>query len=395
MKIASKAIILIIFCAVLIGVIIYARGYRPDITNKTISSTGILAISSNPKAAKIYVNGILKGVTDTNITLPPDRYKIEIKKDGYTTWTKQITLKGELVISLDALLFPINPSLSPLTNLGIQKAVSVDQTGNILLFTQNNDVEKDGVYLFQTSQKPLSFLPPLKMLLLKKSLPTDIDFKQDIKIYFSPDYKQAIIEFNTKYSYLVSTEETNQNIFTVEDESKKNLLAKWQEEKQKNDVKILETFSKDFAKIASDSFKVISFSPDETKLLYKANSNFHLPLIINPPLIASNQVTEQRILIKDHYYVYDKKEDKNFSLNEAFAKAIDYVLWYPDSKHLVANYSKKISITDYDGENNRLVYSGFSEQPFYTTTSDGKIITLANFNPEVNQLPDLYLVGIK
>jgi len=395
MKIASKVIILVIFVIILVAIIVYARGYRPDLTNKTISSTGILAISSNPKAAKIYINNELKGVTDTNISLAPGSYKVEIKKDAYTTWTKQVILKGELVISLDALLFPINPSLSPLTNLGIQKAISVDQTGNILLFSQKNDQEKDGVYLFQTSQRPLSFLPPLKLLLLKKSLPADVDFKENIQISFSPDYKQAIIEFNNKYSYLFSTEEAIQDLFTVEAESKKNLLAKWQQEKQKNDSKILETFSKDFAKIASDSFKIVAFSPDEMKLLYQADANLNLPLIIDPPLIASNQTLEQRALKKNGYYIYDKKEDKNFPLNENFSKAIEAVLWYPDSKHLVFNANKKIAIVDYDGENNRLVYSGPSEQSFYTTTSDGKIITLANFNPEVNELPDLYLVGIK
>ena len=395
MRIAVKLIILTVFLAILAIIITYARGYRPNIAKKTFSSTGILAISSNPKAAKIYVNNELKGVTDTNITLAPGHYKVEIKKDGYTTWAKQITLKGELVISLDALLFPINPSLSPLTNLGIVKAIPVDQTGNIILLVENNDEIKDGIYLFQTSQKPLSFLPPIQQLLLKKNLPAEIDFKKESQITFSPDYKQAIFEFKSGYSYLLSTEQANQNLFIVEDESKQNLLTKWQEQKQKNDNKILETFSKDFAKIASDSFKVVAFSPDETKLLYKANSSFKLPLMITPPIIASNQVAEERSLKKDQYYIYDKKEDKNFLIDSAFSKAINNALWYPDSKHLVFNFNKKISVVDYDGENSRTVYSGQSEQSFYTTTSDGKIITLANFNPEANPLPDLYLVGIK
>jgi hypothetical protein len=395
MRIAVKFIIVLLFFAILGIIIIYARGYRPDFANKTISSTGILALTSTPKAAKIYINDELKGVTDTNITLPPGHYKVEIKKEGYTPWSKQIILKGELVISLDALLFPINPSLSPLTNLGIIKAVPIDQTGNIILFVQNNDEIKDGIYLFQTSQKPLSFLPPIQQLLLKKTLPEEIDFTKDIRIHFSPDYKQALLEFENKYSYLIATDQANQDLFIVEDKSKENLLLKWQEQKEKNDLKILETFTKDFAKIASDSFQIIAFSPDETKILYQAKKNLQLPLFINPPIIASNQTQEQRSLIKNNYYIYDKKEDKNFPLNATFSKAIEHILWYPDSKHLVINLNKKISIVDYDGENNRVVYSGPSEETFYTTTSDGKIITLANFNPEANELPDLYLIGIK
>jgi hypothetical protein len=50
---------------------------------------------------------------------------------------------------------------------------------------------------------------------------------------------------------------------------------------------------------------------------------------------------------------------------------------------------------DYDNSNRQAVYSGPFEANFFTTTSDGKIIVLANLNPEGNKLPDLYLVGIR
>src|SRR5438445_8098607 len=113
-----RFIAVIFFIIILLFLIAYSRGYRLDFQNKSFNATGILALSSSPKPAKIYINGELKGVTDTNVTLPPGDYTIDIKKDGYSDWSKKVKLKGELVMSYDVVLFPRNPSLSSLTNLG-------------------------------------------------------------------------------------------------------------------------------------------------------------------------------------------------------------------------------------------------------------------------------------
>src|SRR5690606_23451379 len=102
----------------------------------------------------------LKGATDINLTLPYGQYKIEVKKDGYTSWEKNISLKGEIVMSLDAHLFPKNPSLTPLTNLGIVQAIPVGNTDNIILFSQTGDEEKDGVYLFESATRTIAIFPP-------------------------------------------------------------------------------------------------------------------------------------------------------------------------------------------------------------------------------------------
>lgn len=392
-------------------VIAYARGYRIDFNKKTVSSTGILAVSSNPQAAKVFINGELKGITNMNLGLPPGPYSVEIKKDGYTSWNKKIILKGELVISLDALLFPLNPSLSPLTNLGIVKAVPLDQTDNVLLFTDNNDPTKDGIYLFDAGRRPLSLSAPLKLILLKKNLPQNFDFST-VVTYLSPDFKQAIIEFpfekTTSLAYILSLEEGNTNVFDITN-SKDTLLAAWKKEKDADQLKILETFPKEIVKIATDSFHIISFSPNETKLFYVATKPIHLPIGINPPLIATNQTKEQRDLKKDHFYIYDLKEDKNYEVNltsiinnselntilDSESLLLNLIQWYPDSKHFVLNSNKKISVIEYDGGNKQVIYSGPFDESFFTITGDGSLITLSNLNPETNSFPDLYAVGIK
>ncbi len=407
MNIIYRLGLVVVFLAILISIISYARGYRLDFATKSVTPTGILAVSSSPTAAKIYVNGQLKGVTNTNLTLPPGKYTVEIKRDGYTSWSKTVNLQGEVVVSLEALLFPSNPSLSPLTNLDIVKAVPIDLTGKIIIFSESGDATKDGIYLFDSSHNPLSFLPPTQTLILKSSLPAAVKFTNDLQVDFSPDFKQAIFEFNiptTKkkikqtvgnyYAYLFSLDQENQTPFDVTN-SKDTLIEAWNKERNAQNLKILETFPKDIVKIASDSFKVLSFSPDETKILYTPEVNLHLPKVLEIPQLGTDQTIETRNVIKNKVYVYDEKEDKNFDLSSFGFSVSNFPLWYPDSGHLLFNDSNKIVIFDYDGTNQQVVYSAQFEQNFFTVTPDGKIVVLTNLNPEINKFPDLYLVGIR
>ncbi len=405
MKFLSKLIVFVIFASVFVIVIAYARGYRFDFGKKSMTPTGIISFSSDPQAAKIFVDGQLRGVTNTNMTLPPGDYKIDIKKDGYTSYSKQIVLKGELVASINALLFSLNPTLSPLTNIGLIKAVPVDNTQKIIIFVDkgpdNQSDQKNGIYLFDSSRQSLPFFAPLSTVILKSNLPTDVDFST-ASVDISPDAKEAIFNFkngDTPVSYLLSLTSENTSTFDITD-SKAVLLSAWDKQKADDNSKILETFPPDFAKIASDSVNVVSFSPDENKLLYQAKENFSLPPMITPPLIATNQTPEQRNILKDKLYVYDKKEDKNYEITNFTPSVSDTsidqsVQWYPDSSHLIINQSKKVVVVDYDDTNLRTIYSGPYEKDFLTVTPDGQLITLTNLNPVVNKWPDLYLVGTR
>ncbi len=407
----------IVFC-----VIAYARGYRPNFQTRSLESTGIIATSSSPKAAKVYVNGILKGVTDLNLTLPPGEYTVEMKKEGYTDWSKKVILKGEIVISLDGLLFPKNPSLSPITSLGVSRAIPVDQTDRMILVADNADLEKDGVYSFSLGNRPLSLLPPLKPLILKKNLPPAVSINS-LTITYSPDYQEGIFEFTSEQgtvSYLLSLDEENTQPFDITS-SKETLIAAWKEEKNREIRKILETFPKPISKIASDSFRLVAFSPDETKVLYQATKTTVLPPIITPPLIGANQTKEERTLKQNALYVYDRKEDKNFEVTNIqlpsmtpmpvprtlsltptpqpllyMDESLLYTItWYADSKHFVINEKRQIFVIDYDGANKRTIYSGPFEEDFFTVTREGKLLILTNLNPQHNTSSDLYEVGIR
>ena len=290
----------------------------------------------------------------------------------------------------------MNPSLSPVTNLGVVRAIQVDQSDRIILFSENENIEQDGIYLFETGRKTLSFFPPLKLIALKKNLPAGTLFK-DVQITFSYDFKQAIFDFpldsGEAASYLLSLDNENQDFSDISP-SKQALIDAWEKEKLKEQNKILETFKKDIYKVATSSFEMVAFSPDQTKLLYRAKRDAAIPAVIVPPLIAANQTPEERSIKTMDVYVYDSKEDKNFKIGDDKLD-VGTVEWYADSKRLVFNEKTRISISLYDGTDRQIVYSGPIGEGFFAVNSEGKLLILANLNPFSNKLPDVYQVGIR
>jgi hypothetical protein len=78
--------------------------------NKETSLTAILqgkdgsiVIGSEPTNAKIFIDGNSAGMTPENLNnVKPGKYFIELKLDGYETWSKEITVEAEKETSLTA-----------------------------------------------------------------------------------------------------------------------------------------------------------------------------------------------------------------------------------------------------------------------------------------------------
>ena len=430
--ILPKMIILGLFIVVLMGVIAYARGYRFNLQEGTVSSTGIISINSSPRGAKVYINEELKGATDTNLTLPFGQYDIEVKKEGYTSWKKHVTLKGEIVVSLSAVLFSKNPSLTPLTNIGVHSIFAVGNTDKIILISETGDVEQDGIYLFEPSASPVSLFPPLKLLMLRSLVPHTLDFSA-ASFVFGPQYRQAIVNFpniaepKNAISYLISLEDENIELFEVTN-SVNDITAKWHEEKNKEMAKVIETLPKSFQPIATESFHIISVSPDEKRVIYLSKNDASLPLIFDHPLIGANQTEEQRNIKQGKLYIYDKKEDKNFLIpveialdksvfttaqktidqsstaldqtkslidDEISTTVLNSVRWYPTSDYIAIKKDDTISVLQYDGTNKETVYAGPFDQSFFGISPDWNLMVIINLNPQNNEYGDLYSVGIR
>jgi hypothetical protein len=445
-KLFLKIFVLATFLAVFISVVMYARGYRLNLAQGTIASTGILSISSNPKPASIYINGELGGATDSNISLPYGIYNIEVRKEGYSSWSKQVALKGEIVMSLNAKLFLKNPALTPLTNIGVTRAIPVGNSDRLIVVTKTGNIEKDGVYLFAPSYQPVAIFPPLKMLLLGNLLPEEYDITS-LDLVFNPTYEQAVATFYEKedddltvtkksppqtirrsVSYLLNLDTQNMNLFDLQS-TKEAVISKWNIEKYNENNKLVETLPKKLQPLASTNMLILSMSPDDKKILYVAKSNVGIPPILSSPLIGTNQTKEIRDIVEGKVYVYDIREDKNYELSLSnipelsqslkakppsedllnfeieFSKYLsnyyDYVsqlrniiTWLPTSDYLVLKEDKQLAVLSYDGSHKEIVYAGPFEREYFGVNADSDLMTIINLNPQNNDSGDLYAINL-
>lgn len=406
------AVLLVIIVAVLIAL---ARGYRFNPSDQVLSSTGILVANSNPDGAMILVNGKLEGATNSNIVLKPGSYSVEIKKDGFTSWKRNVSIKGELVVQANALLFPQNPTLSPVTSLGVVKAFSSLSGDKIMILSNEGDPKKDGLYLLENTRNPITRINPLGKIVLKSAFtsePASFDFSKT-HIEFSPDEKQILVTTFTTvttpgknatssaesaYYLLDATSETESPLDVTD--SIEAVKTAWAEEKDTLRIKSFKGFKKPFAEVALKAFDVIAFSPDENHILYVASTSATIPQVIKPALVSPNQTPETRTIEPNNVYVYDAEEDRNYLIMKGVegrtAQEYSQILsWYPTSRHLIFKEADKISAMDYDGTNKRTVYSGPFSPDFLAPSKDGKLFILTNFNSESGELMDLYSIGLK
>jgi hypothetical protein len=417
--ITLASLVLVLALTLIVG--FFVRGYRLDISNKTLRPTGILSATSIPESAQVWVNGKLKTATDQTITLSPGPYQVEIKKPGFTTWKKEITIKKEVVAETNARLFPIAPDLKALSFTGADRPkISPDNTKLVYFVTSEKENEIDeaflttekgleattgalpeetkiGLWLINLSEKPLghSFQP---RILVK--LPSDFDF-DNTTINWSPDSRKIFIivkKNETKKDYFLI--DTNQAYdFTLppligeKEPEAQQILADWQKQEILTFQQIFEKIPQQLQDYLATKAQNLIFSPDETKVLYQAKTDLNLPeKFLTRKIIGTSTQKESRQLKANYWYVYDHKEDKNFLVS----KDEDVnLLWFPSSRHLLLiKENLSIEIIEYDGHNQTNLYSGpFKDNFVFPFPSGKQILILTSLNK--NQPADLYSVSLE
>lgn len=372
-------------------VVLYGRGYRISFEKdkKIISGTGLLVATSNPDGAQIFVNGKLTSATNNTLNLLPEDYAVEITKEGYLPWKKNLKVQNELVTKTDALLFPTAPKLVSITSTGISSPL-LDPTKTRLAYKiASLTPQKNGIYILEMGERPILTLQSTATKIVDE---TKNSFSK-AAVSFSPNGKNLIATLSgeARTTYLLSLERENQNPQEVSQLELSQLKEQWQKEKEEKEVSRLASLRPELAKMVTSSFQNLNWSPDETKILYQASQSATLPLFINPPLAGANSQPEERKIEKSKVYIYDIKEDKNFSIEGSLSS----LSWFPDSRHLILTDNGKIEILEYDGTNKTTVYAGPFEENFVAPWPDSsKLVILTNLaNPTV--APNLYTVSLK
>lgn len=385
-------------------IIAYGRGYRLNINKGDFRSTGLISATSDPIGAQVYVDDILKSATNNSFNINPGWYAVTIAKEGYMSWQKQIRVQGEIVSRADAYLFPTNPSLSPLTTLGIKQPIlSPDGTKIAYIIPldhlENGLAKKAGLWIYELSEGPLGRnRDPIQIAPITPGF--DIE---KATLRWSPDSTQILLEAGTN-ARLYELERTD----TYEDISptRTSLVTDWELERQSKELQQLEVFPQPIVDMATTSARILSLSPDETKILYEATTAATIPQVINPPLIGTNPTRERRDLVAGNIYVYDSKEDKNYLiLNKSelpvptpsgFSLLTSFIHWFPTSRHLLLTLGNKIDVMEFDRTNWVTIYAGPFEEQFIAPWSNGsRIVILTNLNPGVSSLPNLYTVNLR
>lgn len=373
-----------LFCLVGPLAILYSQGYRFDLQTRQIKKTGGLFIKAVPKGVEIFLNGKFYKKTDNIFgstliqNLFPKKYELEIKKEGYFTWKKNIEIKPKEVTEIkNLILFPKNLSFNNLES-GVLNFWNCPQEKNLIIQQQNPngweikllDPEKNlKVHLLQekdfskgTSTISNLFCKEDKKLILQvqvqnKSEMFLVDYSHspiEIKNYQNNDQFLATflnknnIFYLTKEGYLLKNGQTlNAKALPLNDYKSFSLeilddfvfvIAK-----KENDLNDLFFLTQDniFEKIF-ENFKNIQISPDKEKLAISTPFEIWVLFFKKSPI-------EKRFLLR-----IGEEIQSLYWLNN------DYLVFNTQNSLRVTEIDNKdrVNIAEWALENEKMVFSG-------------------------------------
>lgn len=380
---------------------LFAKGYRFDSDKGTVGPSGLLVIKSNPDGAQVFINGELKGATNTTMSLAPGIYDVKVSKESYTKWSKRLEIQKEIVTEATAHLFKTTLSLTSITGDGVKNpSISPDLSKIAYIITDSTtNTEKSGLWILENINLPLGFSRDPKRV-------TDGDLTNATWIW-SPTSREILLE-TLGGSYLLDTSKFTQQRQLVNITSTKNeILNKWQTEASEKTQSQLKVLPETLTELISESSSSIVFSPDEDMVLYKANKDYDIPNELIKPFPGASTQKQERHIKSGQTYVYDIREDRNFLVDSDNETQIvgtwsnkpvvseRSLVWYPSSRQLILSEKDNITIMDYDGTNHQVVYSGSYVAPHtFPTYSLDKILILTNLGA-TEVLPNLYSLTIK
>jgi len=410
-----------------VAVILYGRGYRPvlrsDLTDSTLKPTGLLSATSDPVGSEVYVDSVLRTATNNTINIDPGWYMVTLSKEGYISWQKRLRIQGEVVTHIDPFLFPANPSLSPLTTVGIEHpTLSPDGTKIAYVIPQtaeqnNTAAKKAGLWVYELTERPLGFNRDQRQIGTNTA---GFNFSNSM-IRWSPDSTQIMVATKSAVR-LYNTNRTDDFEIVAGEET---VVSEWKAASTIRLRQQLAAFKQPIIDIATSSARILSLSPDESKILYEATAAATIPPVMIPPLIGTNPTPEEREIKPGRIYVYDSREDKNYFVLDKKELPVPTpspspqtkraaaspttpagqltsvendlpIYWFPTSRHLTLALEGKIDILEFDRTNWVTVYSGPFIEGFIAPWPNGsRIIIMTNLNPGVSALPNLYTVNLR
>lgn len=421
----------------------YAQGSFRYTKQGFVPRTGLLNANSFPTGAEVYIDGKLVTATDDTIYLEPKEYRVKIAKDGYSSWEKVLKIEEQLVAQTNAQLFPIAPSLTPLTFTGVSNVLpSPDGQKLVYYVASASSQTKIGLHMLD-----LSTMGNLMGMQRGARQISENGQRFDLpnaNYAWSPDSAELMI-MSEQGDVVISTDKKT-DLSSAPDIGwkKKTILSEWEHDMYLRERQFMAKFPREIAQIATESAKNVYLSPDKKRLLYTATASATIPAELVPALPASNTQPEVRTLEPGKIYVYDREEDKNFEIatetqvenpvekrllaidlaspepltleaspaafitlqaTESAKTALNFnayhsslfintMQWFPDSKHVLFVRDNKVQVMSYDGTNITTIYSGpFSNNFIYPWPDGSRLLILTSFSPDSPL--NLYTIELK
>ena len=377
----SVAIILIV---VAIGVIFWARGFKPNFQTVGIDRTGQIVANSTPQGASVFLNDRLMSATDTTIGfLDPGIYKVKIQKEGYFPWEKEVFVRADLVTEINALLFPQAPEIKPLTSIGAFNPTLSPDNSKIVFGVP---AETGGVFMLPLVDSPFAFRQNPRSLANNTQ---NLDFSK-ANFIWNPNSDEFVARFENEdgtssANIILNSRDTNQQPRDIT-ASLNATLASWQRQ--------LEELSQNLGILAPEEVKAATA---EAALIQNISQFSSTGLVNYFPDGLIFSPDEKKILYlhqDDTWNVYDLNQRIDFNLPD-FTN-LESISWYPDSNHLVVAEAGQISIIETDGKNKTTIFSGNYENGFiFAHPAGSRIILLTTLTQQTGTPANLYSINLK
>ena len=74
-----------------------ANGYDLDPKTGSVIQNSLIFVDAHPVSATAYVDGQEKGQTDTRLILPAGPHSLELRREGFRSWRKELDLEGSII----------------------------------------------------------------------------------------------------------------------------------------------------------------------------------------------------------------------------------------------------------------------------------------------------------
>jgi len=422
---------IIIFIITTPLICLYSTGYKIG-SNFIIKKTGMLILDTEPKGAKIYINGKLQNnffkkyftKKNSQITTPakiknilPGNYDIKIEYEGYWSWEKKLKINsGQSTFAEDIYLFKKNIPLSIINkkfnNIKISNnkkyLVAINKKENILINLNKNNIIN---YTTATSSNLIATSSNLiwssndKKIIINNVLFNINDWQNPIilKNIIGKNIKTIkwANDSDDKILYKIKNSLHIFNLLSGEDKilfsgknfsdyiQKNNLLYIASESNLGSNLIILNIDDNKILKNIKLSSSSYSFINKNHKLINLYDNKYKILYLIDPfsdikPLHETINNIKEAYWINDSYLIYANDfeiwtidiNNYNRKLLTRLSQKINKIIWHYSNNYIIYSTDKEINAIELDNREKHSItkLAEYNSIQNLSLSSDGNIL---------------------